>query len=282
MAWNLDQIPVVCLNLDRRPDRWERVQSFPGFADFPQIQRWSGVDGKTIDIANDNRISVLCKHNILKKTRRGHEFLNTPGAIGCYLSHASVYEWLAKQNDASVVLILEDDVALPAGCYQRLKEYVASHPTLQDSTKWDVWQLGPWISEGAEDPAAGPDSSRVFSYVLAHAYFVSKRGAAALLKHLYPIELHVDGYMSYLSKIGLIDMFGSNHQLFTQNGSSSDIYPGRDCPICDIPNNFDVNSMLISKRENLLYKIAAGAGTIATLYMVWQLITKPVGSKNRA
>jgi GR25 family glycosyltransferase involved in LPS biosynthesis len=278
MGFNLDQIPVVCLNLDRRPDRWERVQGSPGYADFPSIKRWPAVDGKTIDNLNDERLSLIAKYNIKKNTRRGHEYLHTPGAIGCYLSHASVYEWLANQNDTDVVLIFEDDVALPAGCYQRLKEYVGATPLLHDPTKWDVWQLGPWISEGIEDPAAGEGNRRIFTYILAHAYFVSKRGATALLKHIYPIELQIDGYMSFLSNIGKLDMFGPNMQLFTQNGSSTDINV-KSCAICSIPDDFDIHSMLISKKEHLYYKIAAGAGTIAALYMAWYLITKP--SKKR-
>jgi hypothetical protein len=86
--------------------------------------------------------------------------------------------------------------------------------------------------------------------------------------------------MSFLSQIGQLDMFGSNAQLFSQNGSTTDIHIGLACPVCDVPDNFTINSMLISKRENLLYKMAAGAGTIAALYMVWRLITKP--PKNRA
>jgi GR25 family glycosyltransferase involved in LPS biosynthesis len=110
MAWNLDQIPIVCLNLDRRVDRWERVQASPGFAEFPRIERWSGTDGKTLDITNDPRVSIIVKYNVANKTRRAHEYINTPGAVGCYLSHASVYEWMSKQNNADVVLIFEDDV----------------------------------------------------------------------------------------------------------------------------------------------------------------------------
>ncbi len=280
MAWNVDQIPIVCLNLDRRPDRWERVQAQPGFAEFPQIQRWSGVDGKSIDILNDDRISVLTKYNIHKKTRRGHEFINTPGAVGCYLSHSSVYEWLLKQNDTDVVLIFEDDIALPAGSFKSIKEYVQSNNLLKDSTKWDVWMLGPNIAAASEDSTAGPNTSRIHSFVLAHAYFVSKRGAKALLKNLYPIQLHIDAYMSYKSQIGQLELFGTSTPLLYQGGSVSDIYPGHDCPICDVPDNFHLNSLLVSKRENLLYKAAAGAGSIILLYSAWRMITRP--TKNRA
>ena len=280
MAWNLDQIPIVCLNLDRRPDRWERVQSQPGFAEFPSIQRWSGTDGKTINLQKDDRISVLTKHNIHKKTRRGHEFINTPGAVGCYLSHSSVYEWLIKQNDTEVVLIFEDDIALPAGCYKMLKDYIKSNSFIQNSQNWDVWMLGPNIMSAAQDSKAGANTIRLLSFVLAHAYFVSKRGALALMQNLYPIELHIDGYMSYKSQIGQLELFGTAQPLFFQNGSTSDIYPGHDCPICDIPDNFNLHSMLISKQQNLIYKIAAGTGTIAVLYLAWRAIVRP--SKNQA
>ena len=277
MAWNLDQIPVVCLNLDRRVDSWERVQNSPGFADFPRIERWSGTDGKTLDITNDPRISLIVKYNVANKTRRAHEYINTPGAVGCYLSHASVYEWMAKQNNADVVLIFEDDIDLPAGCYAALKEYIAKTPLLQDSSKWDMWQLGANIAESstAEDGV----TRDVTAFVLAHAYFVSKRGADRLMSHLYPLELHVDGYMSYMAKLGLMKIYASPNYIFYQGGSKSDIYPGHDCPMCDIPSNFTEHSEIISKRRKRMYQLEDGvlkaAAAVAALYGIWWVMSGP-------
>lgn len=267
--WSLDQIPVVCLNLDRRADRWERVEQSPGYAEFPSIKRWSAVDGKQLDINADPRISLIVKYNVKHKTRRAHEYINTPGAVGCYLSHASVYEWLAKQSETDVVLIFEDDIALPAGCYQALKEYVHRTPLLQDSSKWDLWHLG---ANASESVPAGQDR-KLLSFVLAHAYFVSKRGAQKMVSTMYPLELHVDGYMSYMAKLGLLDIYASRDYLFYQGGSASDIYPGHDCPICDIPADFDSHSELISKSRKTIYQVEDGvlkaAAVVAGLYGLW-------------
>ncbi len=271
---NLDKVPVVCLNLDRRPDRWERVQGSPGYADFPHIERWPGVDGKKLDILGDPRISVMVKYNVANKTRRGHEYINTPGAVGCYLSHASVYEWLAKQNDVDAVLIFEDDIALPAGCYAQLKKYVAETPLLQDPSKWDMWHLGANASEWVPAEGAAP-TRELKAFVLAHAYFVSRRGAAKLVQQMYPIELHVDGFMSYMAKLGLLKIYASPDYLFYQGGSASDIYPGHDCPICDIPTNFDSHSELITKSRKRIYQLEDGVikatAVVAALYGLWYM-----------
>jgi GR25 family glycosyltransferase involved in LPS biosynthesis len=279
MSWNLDQIPVVCLNLDRRPDRWERVQGSPGFKAFPHIERWSGTDGKTLDIQNDPRISVLVKHNVIRHTRRGHEFINTAGAVGCYLSHASAYEWFAKSNDP-VILIFEDDIDLPAGCYEKLKEYIAKTPLLQDSTKWDMWQLGANIAEGSPVSATDPTVD-VKAFVLAHAYFVSQRGVKRLLEQIYPLELHVDGYMSYLAKIDRLKIYASPSYLFYQAGSASDIFPGHMCPLCDIPDDFDKHSAIVPKgdlRKIMLadngMKVFSALATAYALYRVYKLTRK--------
>ena len=280
MSWNLDTIPVVCLNLDRRVDRWERVQSCPGFREFPNIERWSGTDGKTLDITNDPRISIIVKYNIANKTRRAHEYINTPGAVGCYLSHSSVYEWMVNQNDSDVVLIFEDDIDLPAGCYAMLKEYIAKTPLLQDSSKWDMWQLGANIAHSETAPDGV--SRDVLSFVLAHAYFVSKQGANRLMSHIYPLELHVDGYMSYMATLGLMKIYASPTYLFYQAGSTSDIYPGHDCPMCDIPNDYDKNFELITKNRKRVYQLEDGTlkavAVIAGLYGMYWLM---YGSRKR-
>jgi GR25 family glycosyltransferase involved in LPS biosynthesis len=280
MSWNLDTIPVVCLNLDRRIDRWERVQSCPGFREFPNIERWSAVDGKTLDIVNDPRISMIVKYNIANKTRRAHEYINTPGAVGCYLGHASIYEWVLQQNESDVVLVLEDDIDLPAGCYAKLKEYIAKTQLIQDPSKWDIWQVGATINKST----LAPDnfSRDITAFYLTHSYFISRRGAEKFMKYLYPVELHIDGFSSYMASLGLIKIYGSPNALFYQAGSTSDINPGHDCPMCDIPNDYDKNFELITKNRKRVYQLEDGTlktvAVIAGLYGMYWLM---YGSRKR-
>ena len=84
MSWDIAKIPVVCINLDRKPERWERLQSQAGFSEFPGgIQRWSAKDAKTIDVNSDKNISLTVRRNIEKRRRRAHEDIGNVGAIGC-------------------------------------------------------------------------------------------------------------------------------------------------------------------------------------------------------
>jgi hypothetical protein len=51
------------------------------------VKRFIGVDGKTLDIKNDDRVTTLTKRNIAIKKRRSHEELDTIGGVGCAHYH---------------------------------------------------------------------------------------------------------------------------------------------------------------------------------------------------
>ncbi len=77
-----------CINLDRRPDRWERMQEEFARHGIDGVQRFSAVDGSAV---------VLPPH-----------WRHTAGAYGCLLSHVAVIEE-ARALNAESVLIFEDD-----------------------------------------------------------------------------------------------------------------------------------------------------------------------------
>src|SRR5882724_3330346 len=81
----------VCINLDNRPDRWERMTSRLIGHGINQVVRFSAVDGKTVKIPS--------------------EWPHSAGAYGCLRSHLAVVE--QARNDAKPsVLIFEDDAVL--------------------------------------------------------------------------------------------------------------------------------------------------------------------------
>lgn len=79
----------VCINLDRRPERWQRVQERFAAHGITGVRRFPALDGQTL------AIPAHWKH--------------TAGAYGCLRSHLQVVEE-ARRLGVPSVLIFEDDV----------------------------------------------------------------------------------------------------------------------------------------------------------------------------
>jgi len=110
-TWQINTIPAFCITLERRVDRWKRFQDQPGIKGLP-LKRFLAVDGKTLDVKTDKRIATLAKRNILIKSRRSHEEIDSIGAVGCSLSHIAIWEWMVTNNQ-ELCLIFEDDAVVP-------------------------------------------------------------------------------------------------------------------------------------------------------------------------
>ena len=63
--WYIDKIPAFCVNLERRPDRWQQFVTQPGIQALPNVKQFMAVDGSTLDYMNDDRIPLYTKKNII-------------------------------------------------------------------------------------------------------------------------------------------------------------------------------------------------------------------------
>ena len=135
MSWSIDSIPAVCITLERRADRWKRFQDQPG---LPSVKRFLGVDGKTIDLDTDDRITTLTKRNIKTKTRRSHEELDSMGGVGCALSHIAVWQWMVDHNQ-EMCMVFEDDALVPSDFKERANQIIKDSNTLKNPSQWDIW-----------------------------------------------------------------------------------------------------------------------------------------------
>ena len=104
----------VCVNLDRRPDRWERMQAEFARHGIDGVQRFSAVDGNAV---------ALPPH-----------WNHTAGAYGCLLSHVAVIE---AARDAESVLIFEDDTVFDPEFTAKFASFVAEVPD-----DWDMLYFG--------------------------------------------------------------------------------------------------------------------------------------------
>jgi GR25 family glycosyltransferase involved in LPS biosynthesis len=111
---------IICINLDKRPDRWEESQ-LQFFNHNIKVTRYSAVDGNPMGWKS---------HNFQGKK---HSF---PGAMGCMASHVGVYK-LAKKSGWKNVLIIEDDCDFIENLNEIFKKSIATLPN-----DWDLLYFG--------------------------------------------------------------------------------------------------------------------------------------------
>lgn len=99
---------VYCINMDKRPDRWEQAQvEFKKLGIENDVIRWSGVE-------------------------------NTNGNLGCTLSHKTLIEH-CKSEGLNNVLIFEDDVLFVENDMDKLEEAFVE---LKELENWDLFYIG--------------------------------------------------------------------------------------------------------------------------------------------
>jgi GR25 family glycosyltransferase involved in LPS biosynthesis len=252
------QIPVFCINLDRRPDRWTKFSDQPGAAEFPTLRRFSAIDGRTIRVLDNKQISLQAKSNIIKKTRRSHDEIDTVGAVGASMSHTTVWRQFL-QSKAEYALVFEDDTKIPPGLPAILA--ACSKERAELPSGFDLWLLH-YAFVGMEGAGTGSAAARgllpltktwsapqdFYSFA---GYVISRRGAERLLEDAFPVEMHIDRFANKKAELGLLDVVVHNRVRLGTRGSKSDIQVGG-CRICKIPNQMDAVGMRAVPLQYLL------------------------------
>jgi len=265
MAINVLNIPVFCINLDRRPERWLNFSKQPGVLEMPNIVRFSAVDGKKLVLEDNDKISVKTKYNIMNNTRRSHVEIDTIGAVGCTMSHASIWKiFLDRHAKSEYCLIFEDDIRVEADFSKMIHQLSGDLSTLPNGL--DIWLLQ--YSVFRENRFKGLTDTWVMptNFFGTGAYIVSRNGAQKLLEHVYPIEMQVDGYMQTLANIGELNIVINRHIRIRAGNSKSDIQTGG-CQICDVPNKMKDAGLKVVNKSVLIGLIGYGlAVTLLVLY----------------
>lgn len=106
----------VCINLDRRPERWQQMQRKFDHHGIHSVQRFSGLDGNNLKLPAN--------------------WAHTPGAYGCLLSHVQVVRE-AQRLGVPSVLIFEDDVVFDDQLEKKFGACIAQLPA-----DWDMLFFG--------------------------------------------------------------------------------------------------------------------------------------------
>jgi GR25 family glycosyltransferase involved in LPS biosynthesis len=247
MTWSFDDIPKYVINLDRRRDRWMSFQNSSGFTQLSNLRRWSGTDGKVINMDQENRVSLFTKYNIVRSTRRSHMELNTKGGVGCYISHVDVWKDFLEKGDTEVGMILEDDALMDIPTIEKIKLFTKSD-ILQNTDLWDFCILAPHsgnIKHGAMYPG-DETCMRLMEFTGLTGYLFTKKGIRKILPHIYPIQGHIDWFISICAQLQLVDICTPAKSLIRVRYSPTDIQKYNNCDICDIKTDFQKDSTLIS------------------------------------
>lgn len=106
----------VCINLDRRPERWQRMRAKFERHGIGPVERFAALDGEALDIPAD--------------------WAHTPGAYGCLRSHVEVVRE-ARRRGAPSVLVFEDDVVFDDELQKKFGRQIGQVPR-----DWDMLYFG--------------------------------------------------------------------------------------------------------------------------------------------
>jgi len=274
------KINIHCINLKFRTDRWRK---FTSQAEVKVLQsqysfeRFEAIVGKEIDIENDDRISIRTRRNIIDGTRRDHEEIDTPGGIGCYLSHATIWKNMLDREE-EYAMIFEDDAILPPNFVYHFQSALYDFDLLPQ--KPDIWYFAhptSWYYESKGRPLPhtifenqiGPWTTSYCSVFT--GYLLSKNGAKQLLASAYPIFMQVDLYSCLVGDLNKIySVHHKNINIKQDLTLLTDIQGVNRCKICNIPTSGNSNSTIVITIPALL----VGFSMIGVLLILKEFIVK--------
>jgi GR25 family glycosyltransferase involved in LPS biosynthesis len=141
----------VCINLDRRAERWKLMLAKFAHHDIQNVLRFAALDGER---------TVVPPH-----------WSDTPGAYGCLLSHLEVVREARKLGKFSV-LIFEDDAAFDPHLQDSFSTYFRQVPS-----DWDMLHFGAMHMDApievSENVLRTHSANSTFAYALKHTIFDS-------------------------------------------------------------------------------------------------------------
>jgi GR25 family glycosyltransferase involved in LPS biosynthesis len=139
----------VCINLDRRPERWREMRAKFGRHGIHAVRRFAALDGNALDVPP--------------------HWVHTPGAYGCLRSHVEVVRE-ARRRGAPSVLIFEDDVVFDPELREKFAARVGELPR-----DWDMLYFGALHKDEpvrvAEHLARLTRSNSTYAYALRETVF---------------------------------------------------------------------------------------------------------------
>ena len=200
-TFDIFHTPVYVINLKQRKDRWTLfMEQDPGVR-MLDIRHVTAANGKALDYLKDPRIAPYTRLNIMRNDRRTHREVASLGAVGASISHASVWKRIVDSG-APYAVVMEDDARFTTEQLQQINDLAKTIPA-----DTQIWLFGAYKPNMIHDPLPNNSPwSRVYQFTAIHAYVITREAAKMMLSQVFPVDMHIDHYVSVMSVLYDIPM----------------------------------------------------------------------------
>jgi glycosyl transferase family 25 len=167
---------IYCINLDRRPDRWEKVSKTFDELDIKDVVRYSAIDGNTLDLDS-------IKYN--KNLNRGE--------LGILETHLQLVQE-AKDVGYKQIMIMEDDVKFTDEIH-KFNEYMEAIPK-----GWDMIYVGGNHIYGDEPTVINRKVLKLTNSVAIHCVILNESVFDVILAIAKGRQKQIDNYYADIQK----------------------------------------------------------------------------------
>jgi len=209
------------INLEKNQARLKHFTTSYDNSDISKIplERFDAVNGKNIDL--QKYVTPQAYEQISSAEKNGYRLRHyelTRGAVGCFLSHTTLYKKLLDDPNHDYYLIFEDDAYVPPNIINAMQIYIENAPT-----DWDMMLFGT-IREVLENKGKYFDKVKIWWGLF--GYMINKKGAKRFIDELTEekrIDKQIDSMMSMMTQENKLVVYSTSVHLVKHDSDGSDI-----------------------------------------------------------
>lgn len=209
------------INLEKNADRLARFTDSYDESDINIIplERFNAVNGKTLEL--QKYVTDKAYDQINSAETNGYRLRHyelTRGAVGCFMSHTTLYKKLLDDREYDFYLIFEDDAFVPQSVIKPLQLYLDNAPY-----DWDIIVFGV-IREVIDQK--GKLFDKVKTWWGLFGYAINKKGAKKFVNELNEkkrIDKQIDSMMSMMIQENKLNVYSSSVHLIKHDSDGTDI-----------------------------------------------------------
>lgn len=178
------------------------LASAQSYLHIPVVDVFHAINGSVAMTKSDAKsLSLYTQYLMTVSGRHDHMQLSSPAMLGCFLSHAKIWQTI---RPGEVFAVFEEDAYIDEVSAERM------HSLSNDmrDIHWDVLLLesghrliasGKWQHIGKYAATCSTNSTTPCTWFGTRGYLITYAGAQELLRHAFPISVQVDALMGLVA-----------------------------------------------------------------------------------